>query len=244
MTTNNTTSTDESFAGIPKKEQANFLLSLAIACTAAYMDAVGFLLFSGVYLSFMSGNTTRAAVLLGKGAWQDVVPVMCVFPAFVLGGAIGTMMMNMFDRSRRSIVLFIAAIALAIASLLEGGQLSRSHEVRLGPLLLLTATMGLLNPMVQRVDRVSIGLTYVTGTLAKLGSAIGSEMSNRGSNSDKDQTESILILTTVWLAFLIGAIGGGLAAACYGLRCIIAPAVALFALGIFCWPFGASKKST
>jgi uncharacterized membrane protein YoaK (UPF0700 family) len=65
------TSTDESFAGIPKKEQANFLLSLAIACTAAYMDAVGFLLFSGVYLSFMSGNTTRAAVLLGKGAWQD-----------------------------------------------------------------------------------------------------------------------------------------------------------------------------
>jgi hypothetical protein len=52
------------------------------------------------------------------------------------------------------------------------------------------------------------------------------------------QVHALIGATTVWLAFLIGAIGGGLAAACYGLRCIIAPAVALFALGIFCWPFG------
>lgn len=235
------TSTDEAFAGIPKKEQTNFLLSLAIACTAAYVDAAGFLLFSGVYLSFMSGNTTRAAVLLGKGAWQEMIPVISVFPAFVLGTAIGTIMMNVFQRRRQAMVLVIAAVALAIVTIWEGRQLSRSPELPLGSLLLLTATMGLLNPIVQRVDRVSIGLTYVTGTLAKLGSAIGAKVSN-GKSSGKDQTESIFILTTVWLAFLIGAIGGGLAAASYGFRCIIVPAVALFALGFFCWPFRGEKK--
>jgi uncharacterized membrane protein YoaK (UPF0700 family) len=47
--------------------ETNFLLSLVIAAAAAYVDASGFLLYSGVYLSFMSGNTTRAAVLVGRG---------------------------------------------------------------------------------------------------------------------------------------------------------------------------------
>jgi len=38
----------------------------------------------GVYLSFMSGNTTRAAVLLGRGAWQQVAPAIGVIAMFGL----------------------------------------------------------------------------------------------------------------------------------------------------------------
>jgi uncharacterized membrane protein YoaK (UPF0700 family) len=158
--------------GIPKKDQRNFLLSLAIAYAAAYVDAAGFLLFSGVYLSFMSGNSTRAAVLLGRGAWSDLIPVISVFPVFVLGAAIGTVMMNIFQRYRQAIVLLTAGIVLAIVAVLETWPVTRSPELPLGSLLLLTAMMGLLNPTVQRVDRVSVGLTYITGALAKLGNDV------------------------------------------------------------------------
>jgi hypothetical protein len=49
----------------------------------------------------------------------------------------------------------------------------------------------------------------------------------------KEQTNFLLSL---------GAISGGLAAASYGFCCIIVPAVALFALGIFCWPFRDERK--
>jgi hypothetical protein len=91
-------STDKIHTGVPKKERTNFLLTLVIAAAAAYVDATGFLLCSGVYLSFMSGNTTRAAVLVGRGDWQQVAPAIGVISTFVLGTAIGTAIIGISKR--------------------------------------------------------------------------------------------------------------------------------------------------
>src|ERR1700730_1817921 len=219
-------STVKIHTGVPKKERTNFLLTLVIAAAAAYVDATGFLLYSGVYLSFMSGNTTRAAVLVGRGDWQQVAPAIGVIPTFVLGTAIGTAIIGISKRRGQAMVLFTAGIALAFVAALE--VYFRPNDMRPGLLFVLTATMGLLNPAIRRVDRVSVALTYVTGTLAKLGTAIGSKIINDGKNDGGDQSETILILASVWFAFFIGAISGGLAAAHYGLRCNIAPAIVLF----------------
>lgn len=41
-------STDKINTGVPKKERTNFLLTLVIAAAAAYVDATGFLLYSGI----------------------------------------------------------------------------------------------------------------------------------------------------------------------------------------------------
>ncbi len=235
-------SPDKIHTGVSEKERTNFLLSLGIAAVAAYVDATGFLLYSGVYLSFMSGNTTRAAVLVGRGEWQQVAPVLAVIPTFVIGAAIGTAIVDIFKRQGQAMVLFTAGIALALVAALEVfWQSVRSNDLRFGSFLALAATMGLLNSTVQRVDRVSVGLTYVTGTLAKLGIAIGSKITNGGKSSEGDQSETILILTSVWFAFFVGAICGGLAAAYYGLRCTVAPAIVLFVLGPLFWLIQAEK---
>jgi uncharacterized membrane protein YoaK (UPF0700 family) len=232
----------KSILAVPQKEQTNFLLSLVIAAAAAYVDATGFLLYSGVYLSFMSGNTTRAAVLVGRGDWQQVAPAIGVIPTFVLGTTIGTVILGMVKKQGQAVVLLTAGIALAVVAALEVyWQSFRPNEMRPGLLFALTATMGLLNPTVRRVDRVSVALTYVTGTLAKLGTAIGSTIINDGQSDARDQSETILVLTAVCFAFFIGAICGGIAAAHYGLRCIIAPAIVLFVLGLLCWPIEAEK---
>jgi uncharacterized membrane protein YoaK (UPF0700 family) len=235
-------STVKIHTGVPKKERTNFLLTLVIAAAAAYVDATGFLLYSGVYLSFMSGNTTRAAVLVGRGDWQQVAPAIGVIPTFVLGTAIGTAIIGISKRRGQAMVLFTAGIALAFVAALEVyWQSFRPNDMRPGLLFVLTATMGLLNPAIRRVDRVSVALTYVTGTLAKLGTAIGSKIINDGKSDGGDQSETILILASVWFAFFIGAISGGLAAAHYGLRCNIAPAIVLFVLGLLCWLIEAEK---
>jgi uncharacterized membrane protein YoaK (UPF0700 family) len=84
--------------GLPKEERTSFLFSLVIAAVAAYVDATGFLLYSGIYLSFMSGNSTRAAVLLARGDWQQLAPVVGVIPTFVLGVTLGTIMHGIFTR--------------------------------------------------------------------------------------------------------------------------------------------------
>jgi uncharacterized membrane protein YoaK (UPF0700 family) len=140
------------------------------------------------------------------------------------------------------VVLLTVGIALAVVAALEVyWQSFRPNDMRSGLFFVLTATTGLLNPTVRRVDRISVGLTYVTGTLAKLGTAIGSTIINDGQSDARDQSETILVLTAVWFAFFIGAICGGIAAAHYGLRCIIAPAIVLFVLGLLCWLIEAEK---
>ena len=106
---------------------------------------------------------------------------------------------------------------------------------RLGLFLALAATMGLLNSTVQRVGKVPVALTFVTGTLVKLGTAIGSQMINRGQSEGGDQRETIVVLTSMYFAFFLGAVCGGLAAALYGLRCTIAPAIVLIGLGLLGW---------
>jgi uncharacterized membrane protein YoaK (UPF0700 family) len=223
-------------ADLPKKERTNFLLSLVIAAVAAYVDATGFLLYSGIYLSFMSGNSTRAAVLVARGDWPQLAPVIGVIPTFVLGVTIGTVMNGIFKKQGQAIVSFTAGIALGVVAALEIYWLSvGSNDTRLGLFLVLAATMGLLNSTVQRVNKVTVGLTYVTGTLAKLGTAIGSQITNRGKSDGGNQSETILILVSMLFAFFIGAVCGGLAAAHYGLRCTIAPAIVLLLLGLLRW---------
>jgi uncharacterized membrane protein YoaK (UPF0700 family) len=46
----------------------------------------------------MSGNTTRAAVLVGRGDWQQLAPAIGVIPTFVLGAAIGTVIVGIFKK--------------------------------------------------------------------------------------------------------------------------------------------------
>jgi uncharacterized membrane protein YoaK (UPF0700 family) len=219
-----------------KGERTSFLFSLVIAAVAAYVDATGYLLYSGIYLSFMSGNSTRAAVLVSRGDWQQLAPVIGVIPTFLLGVTLGTVLHGNFKKQGSAIVFCIGGIALGVVAALEiYGQPAGSSETRLGLFLTLAATMGLLNSTVQRVDKVSVALTFVTGTLVKLGTAIGRQMTKRGQSDGGDQKETIVVLTSMYFAFFLGAVCGGIASALYGLRCTIAPAIVLMGLGLMCW---------
>jgi uncharacterized membrane protein YoaK (UPF0700 family) len=232
-----------SIPGVLKEERKSFLFTLVIAAVAAYVDATGFLLYSGVYLSFMSGNSTRAAVLVARGDWHQLAPVIGVIPTFVLGVTLGTIMHGIFKKQGQAIVFSLAGIALGLVAALEiYGQAAGPNATRLGLFLTLAATMGLLNSTVQRVDKVSVSLTFVTGTLVKLGTAVGRQITNCGRSDGGDQRVTIVVLTSIYFAFFLGAVSGGLAAAFYGLRCTIAPAIVLIGLGLLCWFLEAENK--
>jgi uncharacterized membrane protein YoaK (UPF0700 family) len=100
-----------------------------------------------------------------------------------------------------------------------------------------------LNSTVLRVDKVSVSLTFVTGTLVRLGTAVGRQLTNRGRSDGGDQRVTIIVLTSVYFAFFFGAVSGGIAAALYGLRCTIAPAIVLLGLGLLCWFLEAENET-
>jgi uncharacterized membrane protein YoaK (UPF0700 family) len=227
----------------PKEERTNLLFSLVIAGVAAYVDATGFLLYSGIYLSFMSGNSTRAAVLVARGDWQQLAPVLGVIPTFVLGVTLGTVMHGIFKRQGQASVFTTAGIALGVVAALEiYGPSAGLNDTRLALFFMLAAAMGLLNSVVQRIGKVSLSLTFVTGTLVRLGTAVGRLITNRGRSDGEDQRKTIVVLTSMYFAFFLGAVCGGLAAALYGLRCTIAPAIVLIGLGLWCWFLEADNK--
>jgi uncharacterized membrane protein YoaK (UPF0700 family) len=221
--------------GLPKEGLTSFVLSLAVACTAAYVDAAGFSLYSGAYVSFMSGNTTRAGVFLANGVWQPAVLLAGVILAFVFGAAVGAMVTGVFKKRGQALILLAAGIGLgAVAVLGFYWELIRLNELPRVSLLSLAALMGMLNSAVRQVDKISVGLTYITGSLTKLGAVIGSKIINRGAG-DRIQDETIVVLGSIWLAFAIGAVCGGLAAGHYGLKCVLVPAGVLAGLGGVRW---------
>ena len=47
--------------------RANILLACALSALAGYVDGIGFLHLGGLFVSFMSGNSTRMGVSLADG---------------------------------------------------------------------------------------------------------------------------------------------------------------------------------
>ena len=63
-------------------------LGAALSSIAGYVDAVGFLMTGGFFVSFMSGNTTRMAIGLADAAQQAALAGGLIF-AFVIGAVAG-----------------------------------------------------------------------------------------------------------------------------------------------------------
>ena len=48
----------------------NIALACALSALAGYVDGIGFLHLGGLFVSFMSGNSTRLGVSLAEGHWR------------------------------------------------------------------------------------------------------------------------------------------------------------------------------
>ncbi len=140
-------------------------LVAAISFLAGLTDAIG-LRLSGDFVSFMTGNTTRAAIRLADGDWGHGFVLLAAIFVFVIGNALGIVIAHMVPR-RIFGVLASVALFLAIASMLE------SEQFRLLRFYLVVASMGMVNATVEHVEGLPIGLTYVTGALSRLGRGIG-----------------------------------------------------------------------
>jgi uncharacterized membrane protein YoaK (UPF0700 family) len=141
--------------------------NLALACTlsalAGYVDGIGFLHLGGIFVSFMSGNSTQLGVSLAQGHWSNAAEAIGVIALFVTGAAAGSLMVHTRSFDGQGWVLLAEASLLAAAALFHA----------LGAPLLAIATMvlamGLENAVFQAEGGAGLGLTYVTGALVKVG---------------------------------------------------------------------------
>ena len=141
-------------------------VALAVGLTglAGFVDATGYVHLGGYFVSFMSGNTTRAAVGAASSSWREAGLALGLIAAFVGGVVAGTIVARLLPRRRRLAVLALvtALLALAAATHALGGLVMAAPP-------LLAAAMGAENAVFERGGEVSLGVTYMTGTLVKIG---------------------------------------------------------------------------
>jgi uncharacterized membrane protein YoaK (UPF0700 family) len=159
----------------PRRE---WWLAIALAALAGYVDAIGFLRLNGLFVSFMSGNSTRLAVALAGGSPLALTAASLIL-AFVAGVVVGATAGAALGRWRRPGVIVLAAVPLAVAAALpEFGPLGGLGTV------LLALAMGGLNTVFQRDGEVSVGVTYMTGALVKLGQHLAGALMGEGARWD------------------------------------------------------------
>src|SRR3982075_611139 len=95
----------------------NVALACALSALAGYVDGIGYLHLGGLFVSFMSGNSTRMGVSLAEGKWLDAALALGLIALFVIGAAAGSLMVLGRGANRQPWVLLAVAPLLAAAGL-------------------------------------------------------------------------------------------------------------------------------
>src|SRR5215472_17175612 len=141
--------------------------NIALACS---VDGIGYPHLGGLFVSFMSGNSTRMGVSLAEGHWPVAVQAFGLVVLFVVGAAGGSLIVLGHGIHRQPWVLFVEALLLALAALLYALGSSNSAVAAI------VLAMGLENAVFQIEGGGGLGLTYVTGALVKAGQLIAAAL--------------------------------------------------------------------
>jgi uncharacterized membrane protein YoaK (UPF0700 family) len=148
----------------------NLALACALSALAGYVDGIGFLHLGGLFVSFMSGNSTRLGVALAEGRWSYAAEAAGLIAIFVTGAACGSLIVLGRGAHRQPWVLLVEAALLAVAALCYAWGLPNAAIAAM------VLAMGLENAVFQIDGGAGLGLTYITGALVKVGQLVAAAL--------------------------------------------------------------------
>lgn len=163
------------------------------------LDAIGFFQLNGLFVSFMSGNSTHLGMTLAEGDWSSAGVILGLVASFVLGAMSGALLFDAVSPGRRMRTILggeFLLVLLALA-LVAGGRAGFG----LG---LVSFAMGWQNLVHRAVAGADIGRSFITGALFGLGHSIARALRGTG------PIAAALAFGAAWFAFIAGATGGGL----------------------------------
>ncbi len=171
-------------------------LAIGLALLAGFIDATGFLVSGGLFVSFMSGNSTRLAVGVAVGASIAALAAI-LLASFVAGVVLGSLLGARWPGMRSSLVLAMVSVLLGLAAILG----LWGHDWLL--LVPMALAMGCTNTVFQRDGDVTVGVTYMTGALVRVGQRLADAL--RGG-----RRWDWLPFLLLWAGLVSGAIAGTL----------------------------------
>lgn len=185
--------------------RVGLILVASLSVLAGMTDAIGFMA-SGDFVSFMSGNTTRLAVAIGAGELGLIGRLLLLIATFVIGNALGVLLSRFSRRHAMPLLLCIATL-LSVAGLWPFAD-------TLPALLAAIIAMGMLNAVVEEVNGLPVGLTYVTGALLRFGRGLGRWLLGERRNGWRVQL-------VPWAGMFVGAVIGAVLEQQMGLKALL-----------------------
>lgn len=188
-------------------------LALGFAMLAGFVDAAGFIKSGGFFVSFMSGNSTRLAISVATLGGTAIIAAILI-ALFVCGVTATVLICERVTMAHRKVTAasMVAATMIMAATFQTIGWATATIG-------LLCLGMGASNAIFQRDGEVAIGVTYMTGTLVKLGYKLADALRGR----DRRGWSPYLLL---WSALVSGGVLGALAFAA-------SPSLSLWGAAIF-----------
>jgi uncharacterized membrane protein YoaK (UPF0700 family) len=195
----------------------NIALACALSALAGYVDSIGYLQLAGLFVSFMSGNSTRMGVAIAHAQWQTAAEALGLIALFVIGAAAGSLIVLGHGAHRQPVLLLAEALLLAGAAL---AYMFGWPSLAVSAIVL---AMGLENAVFQIQGGAGLGLTYVTGALVKVGQLMAKALTG---GSRWAWAPNLLL----WAALVAGSVLGALAYIWINLAAIWFAAAAALAL--------------
>jgi uncharacterized membrane protein YoaK (UPF0700 family) len=193
---------------IPGKERHQKRLGVCLALTAGYLDGYG-LLVLGTFVSFMSGNTTMAGLGIGQANFLAALPPGLAIVFFVVGSLVGNLVTH--SQVRHALrVLFgsVAALLIVVWGLSHDSMLKTVNIAGLG------FAMGMINPALSHIGAEAVSLTFMTGTLSRVGGHLALALRRAPVPSPGGSWDTHLyrarIGAQLWASFIIGAALSGM----------------------------------
>jgi uncharacterized membrane protein YoaK (UPF0700 family) len=210
-------------------DRAEGRLAASLALIAGYVDAYGIVAL-GVYVSFMSGNTTQTGAQIGQGHFAAALPSALAILFFVIGNFAGALLTHSGLRCSHRALLGAVAALLAV---IMGVTSSASFNPEVG-IAGITLAMGMMNTTLSQVGGQAVSLTFVTGDLARIARHLAMAIIQapvQGARGSWDtHLHRAFVVTRVWGGFLTGALLSGAATPHFGAWVLLLPFMTLLAL--------------
>ncbi len=186
-----------------KRFDSETRLSWVLAALAGLIGAAAFTHSAGYFVTFMTGNSERAAL----GYFRDE-PLLSISAALLIAFFVGGVLVASLCRRHFWVAhphgpAVLTTLSLVVATVFDvvidgwsTGQLS------LVPILFVAFGIGTLNTSFVRDGEVSIPLSYVTGTLVKMGQGIERHISG-------GVAAAWLGYFLLYVSYIVGATAGG-----------------------------------
>jgi uncharacterized membrane protein YoaK (UPF0700 family) len=178
-------------------------LSWVLAVLAGVLGATAFTHSAGYFVTFMTGNAQRAVLGYFRGDVLVSVTAALLLLCFVGGVVVASVCRRHFWVAHPHGPTMLATLSLVAATVLdiidEGWE---ENFLDFPPIMLVVFGIGALNTSFVKDGEVSVPLSYVTGTLVKMGQGIERQIAG-GKASDW------LGYLLLFASFVLGAAVGG-----------------------------------